>query len=234
MSKISENTFGMRIKNAEDTISIINSFIDFKPLKPEDAPAEVGKAIALFKEADQEEAVALQQYSVSTDTRTKLVSTDADSIKKSVSLIRSYLKVVYDKNDKQFTNINNILNDIMGFKSTKDKKNLDEKSISTSQKSFASITQFFSDLIATLSILNLPYAPTNESITLESLKKKQDVLTEANTNVTKYFNTLTNARQKRNSIYTTIKDSVLRLKKTVQSQYGNDSSEYKKIKSIKV
>lgn len=234
MASKSENTFGSRIKNAEDIATIVSTFTNFKPLKEKDALTEITKLIAEVKTANQEEATFLQQYSVSTNTRFNLVTNDADSLKKIISPIRAYLLAVYDKKDKQYSNLNSILKQITGKKSAKEKKDTNEKSISVSQQSYASLIQAFSDLIATLSTLNPPYAPTNESIHLNALNKKHGLIEHANNTITVNFNMLSTARKKRNDLYADLKKRLQRIKKTVQSQYGNKSSEYEKIKSFKI
>jgi hypothetical protein len=230
MAKTYENTFGTRIKNAEDTVIIISSFTNFKPLVSEDAPAELTKLINDLKTADQAEATTLQTYSVSTGKRTDLITKDKHSLKKSVSPIRAYLQAILDKEDKQFVNVNNILNQIRGFKPEKEKKNPDEKSISTSQQSYASLTQAFSDLIATLQTLNPPYKPTNDSITIEKLKEKHQAIEQASSTVTTSQNSLKDARTRRNELALDLSKRLKRIKKSVQSQYGNDSAEYAKLK----
>jgi chromosome segregation ATPase len=234
MASKSENTFGSRIKNAQDIITIVETFTDFKPLKPEDDLSEVTNLIANVKASNQEEATYLQQYSVSTTTRINKVTNDADSLKKIISPIRAYLSVIYDKNDKQYTNINTLLTQITGKKIAKEKKETDEKSVSVSQQSYASLVQAFSDTIVTLSTLTPPYTPTNETITLKTLKNKHAEIEEINKTITTNFNALTTARQRRNSLYEDLKSRVQRIKKTVQSQYGNTSTEYERIKGIKI
>jgi chromosome segregation ATPase len=142
--------------------------------------------------------------------------------------------IVYGKKDKQFVNLNGILQQITGFKPAKDKKNPDEDSISTSQQSYAALTQTFSDLIATIGTLNPAYTPTNEAITLPKLQEKYEAIENANTAVTTSYNTLTDARKMRDDLYATLKTRLQRIKKTVQSQYGNTSAEYVKIKGYKI
>lgn len=230
MANASENTFGMRIKNAEDTIVILKGMADFKPLAPEDTPDELTKLIADVKAADQEEAVALQHYSVNAATRRNLIINDTDSLKKSVSPIRAYLQAMFGRTDRRFINLNKILNQITGFKAGQEKKNPDEKSVSTSQQSFATLTQVFSDLIATLQTLNPAYTPPNETITLAKLQEKYQTITEANTQITAFFNSLNSARQKRNSLFEDLSSRLKRIKKSVQSQYGNNSPEYGSLK----
>jgi hypothetical protein len=234
MSSKSENTFGKRLKNCEDVINIVNTFNNFKPLKLEDAYVELTKLVSDIKNADQEEASALQQYSVSTDTRVKLITSDENSLKKNVSTIRAYITAMYGKTDKQFININNVLKQITGTKTQKNKENIDEKSVSSYQQSYASITQAFSDLVAMLSTLIPVYNPTNENITLVKLKEKYEQIQLVNTLITTNYNVLNNARQKRDELFQELKIRIQRIKKTVQSQYGTSSSEYEKIKGFKV
>ena len=234
MASKSENTFGSRIKNAEDVVTIVSTFVNFKPLNIEDNLTDVSKLITEVKSSNQEEASSLQQYSVSTTTRTNLVLKDTDSLKKLMSPIRAYLLAVYGKTDKQYLNINSILNQIIGSKSVKERKNADEKSISIYQQSYASLIQSFSDLIATLSTLSPAYKPTNEAITLEMLKTKHTLIEQTNNAITANFNTLKTARERRNTLYADLKTRIQRIKQTVLSQYSNRSVEYKKIKGFKI
>lgn len=229
-----ENTFGARIKNAEDVLTIVSTFTDFKPLNPQDNLVEVGKLISSTKDATQAEVTTSNQYSVSTSTRAKLVSTNNDSLKKSVSPIRSYLLAMYGKTDKQYININSILHQITGDKTLKEKKSPETKSISTSQQSYASLTQVFADLITSIGNLTPAYEPTNQNISLQTLREKHEQISQINNDITTNFNALTNARQERDRLYEDLKTRIQRIKKTVQSQYGNTSSEYEKIKGYRI
>lgn len=233
MARISENTLGMRIKNAEDTLIILGSLANFKPLVPEDAPAEVSKLIAELKTADQAEAVTWQNYSLSTAKRRDLIGKDKESLQKSISPIRAYLQAMYGRENQQFINLNKIMQQITGFKPEREKKNPDQKSISTAQTSYASVTQVFSDLIATLQTLNPVYNPPNASISLPKLQEKYQLISEASTQVTDSFNLLNNARQKRNALDGELRNRLKRIKKSVQSQYGNASAEYSKLKAYR-
>lgn len=233
MASTSENTQGMRIKNAQDTVLILNSLADFKPLVPEDAPAELTKLISDLKTADQDEALALHYYSLSAIKRKDLIVKGEDGLQKSISPIRSYMQAMYGRQDQQFINLNKIMHQITGFKAGREKKKPDETSNSTSQRSYASVTQAFSDLLAILGALQPAYNPPNESISLPKLQEKYQQITELNTAVTNSFNTLGDARQKRNSLDAELSTRLKRIKKSVQSQYGNNSPEYAKLKGYR-
>ena len=233
MTSKSENTFGMRIKNAEDTVIILNSLENFQPLVPEDAPESLLQLIEELKKADRDEAVALQNFSVNAAERKNLITTGEHSLKKLISPIRAYLQAMYGKKNQQFINLNKILNQITGFRPGRDKKNQDEKTISSSQQSYASLTQVFSDLIATLQVLSPAYNPPNEMIQLNTLQEKYTNINQYNTLVTSLSSILNTARDKRNQLLDDLKNRLQRIKKSVQSQYGNTSVEYAQLKSYR-
>jgi hypothetical protein len=229
-----ENTLGTRISNAETLVMSIRKFTDFKPLRTEDAPDEVETLIKKLKQASLDEANMLQKYSLAVDVRSKHFDKEATSIKKIITSINAYVKSLYDKDSKEASTINQKIAEFRASSIKKSKANPDEKSISTSQLSYASVTQNFAELIASLQALSQPYTPSNAIITLEALKQKHIEVERANMAVKDAFSDLNTLRTQKNTLSEDLASRCQRLKNSIKSQYGNASTQYIEIKGLKI
>jgi hypothetical protein len=231
---INEDTLGTRISNAETFVMNLRKFTGFVPLRPEEATDEVEKLINQLKKTSLDEANTLQKYALAVDTRTKHFNKEDTSIKKIITSISAYIKGVYDKDSKEANTINQKVIELRGAKIKKDKTNPNEKSISTSQLSYASVTQNFAELIASLEGLSNPYNPPNALIKLEALKAKHQAAETANTLVKSTFSDLNGLRNQKKTLYEDLKNRCQRLKNSIKSQYGNASPEYIEIKGLTI
>jgi hypothetical protein len=229
-----ENTLGTRISNAETLVMSIRKFTDFKPLRTEDAPDEVETLIKKLKQASLDEANMLQKYSLAVDVRSKHFDKEATSIRKIITSINAYVKSLYDKDSKEASTINQKIAELRASGIKKSKANPDEKSISTSQLSYASVTQNFAELIASLQALSQPYTPSNATITLEALKQKHIDVEKANMAVKDAFSDLNTLRTQKNTLSEDLVSRCQRLKNSIKSQYGNASTQYIEIKGLKI
>ena len=229
-----ENTLGTRISNAETLVMSIRKFTDFKPLRTEDAPDEVETLIKKLKQASLDEANMLQKYSLAVDVRSKHFDKEATSIRKIITSINAYVKSLYDKDSKEASTINQKIAELRTSGIKKSKANPDEKSISTSQLSYASVTQKFAELIASLQALSQPYTPSNATITLEALKQKHIDVEKANMAVKDAFSDLNTLRTQKNTLSEDLVSRCQRLKNSIKSQYGNASTQYIEIKGLKI
>ncbi len=105
--------------------------------------------------------------------------------------------------------------------------------LSQSEKSYGSQTQYFNDLINTISQFTV-YAPSNNNIKLVQLQAFSTSVTTLNNAVAQKLQPLKTARATRTATYIDLKDRVQRIKQYVKSQYGLKSNEYSLIKGIKV
>lgn len=231
---VNENTLGALISNAETLVMNVRKFVGFVPLRPEEALDEVEKLIKQLKQISLDEANTLQKYALSVDVRAKHFDKEPSSIKKIITSINAYVKSLYDKNSKEASTINQKVAELRGSSIKKDKINPDEKSISTAQQSYASVTQNFAELIASLEALSTPYNPTNAAIKLDALKTKHETAQTANNEVKDAFSNLNTLRSQKNTLSDDLKNRCQRLKNSVKSQYGNASPEYAAIKGLKI
>lgn len=230
--KAPEATFGTRIQNAKNFVNTLQSFTNYTAYRPEDAIAELQKLIELVQISNKAEASYLQTYSLTVDSRQKTFGGKETGLKVLVTLIIATLRAQYGENSKETAITGELIKKIRGESPRKDKLNPDEKSISTSQQSYASITQNFDDLIASLEVLKPAYAPTNVSISLDELKARLKTINKTTDEVIASFNGLNKERQTRNALYADLKTRIKRIKEAVKSQYGIKSNEYITVKGM--
>jgi hypothetical protein len=234
MASNSEATIGAKVANAEKISTHLKSFIKYAP--GDDALTEAALSVLVnsTKEKNNESAAALRGYSASVDIRQKLFQKDSNSVKKLLSPIGSAIRSAYGKSSKETADFSGMIAKIRGIKVKKAKKDPDAESVSQSETSYGSITQNFSDIIASLETLGDKYAPANNDITLATLKDKLKIVTESNNAVTASFGALKEKRDDRLELYKQLNAVTQRIKDAVKSQYGFNSTEYNLIKGLKV
>jgi hypothetical protein len=229
-----ENTLGTRISNAETLSMNLKKFAGFKPLRTEDSIDELEALIKKLKQVSLDEANILQKYSLAVDVRSKHFDKEPTSIRKIITPINAYVRSIFNRDSKEASTINQKVIELRTSGARKPKENPDDKSISTSQLSYASVTQNFAELIASLQALNPAYSPTNDLITLEALRKKHLEIEKANADVKDSFADLNTLRTQKNTLSDDLKNRCQRIKNSVKSQYGNDSGEFASIKGLKI
>lgn len=233
MASTNEITFGSKINNAKTLLTHLKTFVNYTPLQSKDSLTELDKQITLLYNIYTSEASYTQSYSLSVDIRQKLLKTNTNSLVKIITSINGYVKAMYGKDSKEASTINEQIVKMRGTKTTKLKPNATDKTVSTSQLSYASVTQAFSNLIASLEMLTPVYNPPNDAITLTNLKEKLSLIQQATVQINTTIGELTKSRNQRDLQYSVLKESCLRTKEAVKSQYGNSSVEYGLIKGLK-
>ncbi len=233
MGKTNEKTFGTKINSAETLLSHLKSFTNFKPLNAQDNVSFLEEAITDLRNTYNAKTNDEQVYTLAVDIRQKLLNTDENSLKKIITPINAYIKAMYGKNSKEASSINEQILKIRGNKNAKSKETETTKTVSTSQQSYASLTQAFENLITSLQVLKPEYTPTNNSISIEKLKEMLQKIQEATAQINNVTASLSKNRDENSTKYNILKESCLRIKNAVKSQYGNSSTEYILIKSLK-
>jgi len=234
MASTSEVTFGSKLQNAEKLLTHLQSFKAYTPPISEQSPANLQTLIAGIKQQNNTTARSAQGYSAAVDNRQKLFQKDNDSLVKIMSPIAATVRSAFGKSAKEATDIAGMVTRIRGKKLKKSGKSPDAESVSQSELSYGSITQTFSDMIATLENYGPGYKPANDSIKLDVLNSKLLQLTAANTGVTAAYGALKQTRDDRIALYKTLATLAQRIKDAVRSQYGNTSTEYVLVKGLKV
>lgn len=233
MAKTNENTFGTRINNAEALLLHLKSFDKYAPMNPQETVENLDKMIADLREINNQEAAKLQTYTLAVDIRQKYLRGDEDSLKKLITPVIAYVRAAYGKESREASSINAQISKIRGTKTTKPKANPDEKTNSTSQQSYNSLTQAFADLLASLEVLSPVYNPPHEAVQLPKLKEKLSTIQQANNQIITVTGELNKLRKQRDDSYTLLKVSCLRVKEAIKSLYGTGSTEYALVKGLK-
>jgi len=234
MASQSEKTFGARIYNAEQLSTNLAAFVGYIAVTPETTVIAYNELIDETAANNTLIAAAESQFNIAVDTRQDLFRQGSTSMHKTLSPILSYIKAKFGKNSPQAEKITALINNIRGESTQKLKRNEEGEFVSNSHRSFGSQTQYFSDIIATLTSYGTAYAPTNPSISLENLNLQLAALIHANTQVTTTYGVLKPLKDSRLPQYQTLSQRSQTIKETVKSQYGYHSSEYKLIKGYRI
>lgn len=234
MASNSEITFGARLNNASTISTHLKSFKDYAPPKPDQSAANLDVGINNIKTQNNSTAGNKQAYSAAVDRRQKLFTKDPDSLVKIMSPLGAAVRSIFSKTSKEATGIAAMIVKIRGEKFKRSKAEPDADFVSQSEKSFGSMTQNFSDIIATLQKFGDTYKPANKSITLNTLTAKYKLLTQVNTDVAAAYGMYKESTDDRLVLYRSLTGLIQGIKDAVKSQYGLNSTEYKLVKSLKV
>ena len=232
--KTFETTFGTRIQNAQVLINNLQGFAAYKFIRSEDSIDELKKLVNTIQQSNNEEATALQSYTLAVDARQKIFDNETVNIKDLVTSIMATLRAQYGKTSKEVTSLVELANKTRGTTKRKIVEGDQLKKVSNSQQSYASILQNFSDLVASLEALNPPFNPSNPNITIIELKKFVDIAREASNVVSNTTIALEKVRQNRNELYKDLTMRTQRVKEAVKGQYGTKSNEFMGVKSLKI
>ncbi|WP_310555562.1 hypothetical protein [Flavobacterium sp.] len=234
MASISENSFGKRLDNAQALATHIESFGSYTELNAELSLETLNSKITELSNNNTEVATKLQSYSISVDTKQKIFTKEPNSIIKIVTPVIANVRSIFGKNSKEAQNISNLVTKIRGIKVAKPSVGATTETVSQSERSYGTILQTFSDLIATLETLGANYSPANAECSATKLKQKRDLASQINTKSIQDFGQLKIARESRIVKYEQLSALCQRFKETVKAQYGTQSTEYKLVKGLKI
>ena len=234
MASNSEKTFGSRLFNAEQLAIHLATFVGYIEVIPECKLSEYKNLITQIHNNNNTIASSTSQFSLAVEIRQKLFTKNTDSLNKSLSPISSYVKAKFGKTSKHATEIISLVNKIRGEKTDKLKKDEEGEFVSQSERSYGSQTQHFADIISTLTNYGSDYAPSNPKISLAELNAQLTALIDANTGVTTSYGQLKPAKDLRTAQYEDLNQRSQKIKDSVKSQYGLQSTEYKLIKGYKI
>ncbi len=241
MGNFSENTFGARIANAEALLTHLKAFTTYAAPTTDTSTENYEKLIQALKAENAGIATKKLAYSTAVDTRSKHFFKEPTSVDKLVSPITAAVKAKLGKSAKQVTDITALGNKIRGEKPKKattppvEGKEAEKKdTVSQSERSYGSITKHFADIINTLTALGTDYTPANDSIKIATLTAKLETIKTANNQVTATYGALKVSIDGRQAAYADLSERTQRIKESVKSQYGLQSTEFKLIKALKV
>lgn len=233
MPSSSERSFGARLARAQQLLGKIANFQNWNPPRHEESVAGFGEFINTLLALNQEETSLEQQYNTMVKTRENLFYKDVHSITKLLAMIRGSVEAQYGKGSIEFNQIDTLVRQIRDSTpavraATADKP---EGTVSQSERSYGSLTQYFGDLVVILSQL-LGYSTSNPILEVGYL---QNLVAQANqmaVEIPTRHQLLTSCRDRRRDAYEELKTRGSRMKAYAKSNYGLNSSEFKQIKGI--
>lgn len=231
MASTSENSFGARLFRAKTLHSYISNFANYNPPRPQETPADFGTLLDDITAINANESSLQQNYNSAVATRFNAFRNDTISIFKLLAPIRGAVEAQFGKNSTEFKQIDAIVKKIRDAKLVR-KPATDTSpqiTVSTSEKSYGSSTQYFNDLINTLT--QLPnYNPSNVDIQIASLQTFANQIDTLNNQVATTYQALRSCRLKRLEYYNELSERGKRIKAYVKSNYGIPSEEYALVK----
>ena len=237
MVSTSENTFGAKLRKSQDLVTYISGFTKYDPPRQQESVPAMTELISSIIATNASESSQRENYKQAVDSRQTAFSKNTGSVEKLLSPIKGAIESQYGKKSTEASAVNATIKKMRATKLTKaptdPAKEIQEKTISQSERSYGSMTQFFNDIVNTLT--QFPeYDPSSDPIKIAALQETATQLTTLNNNVAQKVQQLTITRTSRQDLYTDLKDRVQRIKSYVKSQYGNNSPEYKLIKGLSI
>ncbi len=241
MASTTESSFGAKLRRAQDLLTYIQGFTGYAPPRTQESATGFQTLLTSIIASNTSEINAQQQYKVAVDARQAAFKTNPVSITKLLPQIKGAAEAQYGKKSTEASAINAIIKTMRASKliispaapSTDPNNPTVEQTLSQSEKSYGSQTQYFNDLINTISQFT-GYAPSNNNIKLPQLQTFSTSITTLNTAVAQKLQPLKTARATRTASYKDLKDRVQRIKQYVKAQFGTNSNEYKLIKGISI
>jgi valyl-tRNA synthetase len=235
MPSQSELSFGARLLRANNLLTYMNNFNGYAPPRENEAVANFEQLLENIADANAKESFAKQNYDMAVSNRHKAFKVDKRSVFKLLAPIRGAVQAQYGKDGKEFKLIDAAVKNIRASKVVKKTvKDSDvEVSVSTSEQSYGSITQYFTDLVNKLAQLE-GYNPSNDAIKKNQLLDFVKELNLLNKEVASSFHSLRSIKNLRRNLYNELSERVGRIKAYVKGNYGTQSEEYTLIKGMKI
>lgn len=237
MASSSDSSFGAKLRKGQDILVSISGFHGYNPPRAEESVAGFTDFINSLISTNATESSLRENYKVAIDLRQAAFTRKIGSVDKLISPIKGAVESQFGKKSSEAASINAIVHKMRATKLIKlptDPANpLQQTSISKSERSYGSMSQFFNDIINTLNQFS-DFNPSNDTLKIATLQNKAVQITTLNDSVMQKIQDLKATRADRIALYAELKDRVQRIKSYVKAQYGNSSTEYNLIKGISV
>ena len=237
MASTSENTFGAKLRNAQDLLNYIQGFTGYSPPRAQESVASMTTLITSIVTANSTTANNQQQYKAATAARQAAYKGTNGSIEKLLPSIKGAVEAQFGKKAPETESIGAQIKTMRSNKLVKSPadptKLTQEKTVSQSERSYGSMVQSFNNIIASLQQFS-GYNPSNVNLRIASLQATATQVTTLNNTVAQKTLALKKAKASRETLYADLKDRAQRIKSYVKAQYGVSSNEYNLIKGLKI
>jgi hypothetical protein len=188
MPSTSENSFGARLRRAQDLAAYIAGFANYSPPRPEETLDEFSNLLQKITNTNANVTTHLQNYNTAVTNRYNTFRQDDLSLFKLLAPIRSVVLAQYGKESTEFKQIDTITAKIRAGKllKTPATETTPETKTSQSEQSYGSSTQFFSDLVSTLQTFR-DYKPSKAELQLPQIQTFQTTLNTLNNEVATHY-----------------------------------------------
>lgn len=230
-----EKSFGARLRKFEDAVQYVQNWPGYAPDRPEISIDSLKELVTTIKQANEQETGTQAQYTAAVAARSELFNKGGSSVEKLLAPLKAAVTFKYGRQSSQAESVAAIIRSYRSSELIKlppDPANPDkQKTISQSQRSYGSRTQFFSDIITTLDSY-ADFTSTNPELKITALQQKLQQLTSANDNVAVQLQKIAGTRQDRVKQYQQMATTAALLKDYASSQYGNRSPRYKSLTAL--
>ncbi|MEI6766068.1 MAG: hypothetical protein WCM76_10525 [Bacteroidota bacterium] len=236
MTANTAKSFGAQLLKGQSLVTYINGFTNFNPPRVEESVGEMTTLVNKIYAANASEIVRLENYLQATEARAAAFRKKDGSVERLIPAIRGAVESQYGKPSRELSTLDIIIRRMRPLRHTapvSDPANTDaSKTISQSERSYGSVTQFFNDIINCLSQFT-GYVPANDALKVASLQAHAQLLGTLNNNVSLAIQLLQTERLQRIALYKELDERVKRIKAYVKSEYGLQSSEAQLIARLK-
>jgi hypothetical protein len=208
---------------------------NYNPPRSEESPAGFAALLQQVSAANMEEAQARQLYNTSVVARENAFRKKEGSLIKLLPPIRAQVLAQYGKNSAEFKQTDAQIANIRDTRIIVKKatETTPEKTMSQSEQSFGSLTQYFSNLVSNL--VQLPgYNPSNAMIQVSTLQNFLVQIGQLNIEVAARSQQLYKVQNRRRALYEELHDRAQRIKNYTKANYGIKGLEYTLIKSLRI
>ncbi len=236
MASISDNTFGARLRRAQDIVSFFPGFPNYNPPRLEENVENFTALVTSISEANFNVSNLKETYRVLVEKRRAAYRKNPDSLEKILVPVRAAVEARFGRRSAEARSVGSFISKMRSVKLSKDPvdpTNPDaDKAHSTAQLSYGSMIQIFNDVIAALVSFN-GYDPSNEKIKIAALKERSARMNAMNNDLAVLVQQVKEKANARLLLFDDLRDRVLRIKSYVKSEYGIHSNQYKLIKGLK-
>jgi hypothetical protein len=237
MASTFENTFGAKLRNAQDLVNFVQGFVGYAPPRTQETVASMNTLISNIVTSNNSLATLKQQFTTAVSARQNAYRGTSASLEKLLSPIKGAVEAQYGKTSIESKSIGSLISGMRASKLIRlpadPTKATEEQTISQSERSYGSIIQSFNNIVSGLQQF-AGYNPSNVNLRIASLQAVATNITTLNNTVAQRLQAIKASQTTRNTQYTDLKDRVQRIKSYVKAQYGMASTEYNMVKGIKV
>lgn len=235
MSSSSENSFGARLRRAQDLATYIVRFPNYNPPRSEEMPEEFNVFLNTINQANIDIVSIRQNYNTAITMRYNLFRKDNNCLIKMLAPLRGYVLAQYGKNSIEFNQIDAIITKIRSGKVIKTlaSDGTTETKVSQSEQSYGSLTQYFGELVIILQGFK-DYNPSRNELQITNLQKFLANINTLNNTAAVTYQSLKTNRDARQKSYKELHDRAQRIKAYIKANYGTSSTQYNLVKGMKI